>query len=222
MQTSKLVHLFNIWALLFTVRAYAQENKSPKELVRENTFVFRVISEVYSLEDLKNYSQNLESFACMYKNSLVIDSFGFNEKTFSRIKNAKVDASFTQELKSEYDKFNRMVKMIKYLETQTIQVDNSLYSALKSSAKANKCLINPLNTFDSIMKIIIKAEVYFQSRFQDKSFWISETDLDTVMKKYPGKNRRTVKKIEERNRKQQSINLFIQSVEKQISDERFY
>ncbi len=205
--------------LLAPARSRAEDNQF--ELVKESRILFKVVSDVYSLDDIKLFAQKITSFSCMYQNSLIVGSFELSKQKLAAIQQIDLSSSLEPKNILIYDGLKNLVKVLKYIDTQSVQVDPVLYSALKDSYKLNSCG-REMPRFNGMLANIIKAEVYFRSRFQDKSFWVSDAEIKKAMPNYPGKSRQAVRNIEEGKRKSKAISLFIDSVSKQVSDDSFY
>jgi hypothetical protein len=200
----------------------ATNSYATPKLIKENVFVFRILSDVYSLNKLKNFAAYISEFSCMYEGSLLVKSTGLNRRQLAKVRRISSNKSFSKTNLELYEKMRVFIKVIKYLETQRVSVNLSLYSALKESARVNKCRLVFKGEFTPLLREMIKSEVYFQSRFQKKNFGISELELSKVMKSYPGKSRKNVRKIEEALRRATSIAAFLKSIEKQVNHEVFY
>jgi len=87
--------------LFLTTTFFAQA--SPRELVLQDVFVFKVSDQVYSLEDLRLLSANFMTLSCLYEDSILI-------KAFEKIIKLNSDQASFKIQKSETIKFTDLQK----------------------------------------------------------------------------------------------------------------
>ncbi len=158
----------------------------------------------------------------MYPQSLFLDTLLSKRKEFLEIQKKKIKKEVNEKDRELFDLFKTLIKINKYTQAQPVQVASELYLAMKDAAKISNCKKVFAGTFDRTFKNLVRTEVYFQKRFQGKTFLISEQELKNAMKTMPGLSKEEVRKKEENKRKESAIDLFISSVKKQVAHEDFY
>lgn len=136
-------------------------------------FVFKTGNSVYSLSDLKNYSDYLSDMKCFLPGSLTYEYYRelarapkayFDIKTFK-----KSDESVS--FKRTTNSFISLLKMVRYASSQSVSVNSSLPKAFKLSAQKNGCSLRGFsgNGLNREMLDLAYLEIFLRSRFAPTS-----------------------------------------------------
>jgi hypothetical protein len=182
--------------------------QASSELVSSDRFLFKVVDQAVSIQDLKYQLRNLKALNCVYSDALVIQYF---DKKFIEdfdsfiIKFPENSEGIIRYLHSHEDLLNKMsilFKMLRYAEDQNKKVSAELSKLVQSSAKANRCNLEVLHK-DSLktnFKSLLEIELYLRARYEGQ-FQTSGKKIDEI---------------------RSSLDLFIESLNKQFSHEFYW
>ncbi len=192
-------------ALLFSL--FISKTQADQVLLSDR-FIFKVMDDVYSLQDLNYQSRNLNALKCVYPDAFVLRYFG--EDFLKKFK--KFNEEFPQE-NSEAIKYLHLhedllrqirffFKGMKYAEDQKLVVSEDVTKIIIEATKVNKCDTKILK--DDGLKAnfisLLRLELYLRSRYAPQMD-SKKIDFNTV---------------------KSSIDLFIESLDKQFSHEYFW
>ena len=182
--------------------------KASSELVSSDRFLFKVVDQAVSIQDLKYQLRNIKALNCVYSDALVIQYFDkkFIDDFDSFIsKFPENSEGIIRYLHSHEDLLNKMsilFKMLRYAEDQNKKISDELSKLVQSSAKANRCNLEVLHK-DSLktnFKSLLEIELYLRARY-DGQFQTSRKKIDEI---------------------RSSLDLFIESLNKQFSHEFYW
>jgi hypothetical protein len=197
---SKSVLLFS---LLFSGGARAQQ------LVSSDRFLLKVLDRTLTLQDLNYQLRNLKVLNCIYDDSMIISYFeaGFIQQLSTFLKSfPPQDSDAQKHLYAHADllkKIRHFFKILRYSEDQRVKVSGDLNQLLKESIKTNKC--DPEVLYKDTLKTnflhLMEMELYLRSRYGGQLKQNSGRKFDVV---------------------RPSIDLFVESLDKQFSHEYYW
>lgn len=188
---------------LFAAKLFA----APK-LILQDAFVFRVINEVVSLNDMQRDYKLLQDLKCYYPESVLVIIFENLRKNADSINfNSLTPKQLTYD-KSQKEFFAQVIKFYKlkaYISSHQVVVAPALVGGLYTVAKRSGCRLNGFESSDKLQENfeqLLKMEIFLRSRFLPDE-------------KGPPSKERLVKI-------KSSARLFLESVSKQITEEVFW
>jgi hypothetical protein len=183
-------------------------NINAKEQVSFDRFLLKVIDQVFSLQDFKYQSRNLNALKCIYPDAFVIQYFGKDflrdfEKFHANFPEQSKDAiEYMHNYEALLKKTRLLFKGIKYADDQKLVVSSEVSDLIQESTKVNKCdkeILNQSGLKNNFLALL-RLELYLRSRYsaQLKSNTVSFISIKP------------------------SIDLFIESLDKQFSHEYFW
>lgn len=175
-------------------------------ITKKDSAVFRIGENVLFLSDVRKITDQFSFFQCTYKHGLMFDglSIDFDNGVKENLKSIQAINRQNPLSRESIDYFNKLKTLIKlkiYSSTQNIVLDSKLVTTFLKKAQKKKCIV-PDNLSELALKDLLKVEILLHSKFSIKN--ISNLDLESK------KNR-----IE-------SLNLFISTIERQISHENYW
>jgi len=183
-------------------------NISAKEQVSFDRLLLKIIDQVFSLQDFKYQSRNLNALKCIYPDAFVIQYFG---KDFLR-DFEKFHADFPEQSKDAIEymhnhevllkKTRLLFKGIKYADDQKLIVSSEVADLIQESTKLNKCdkeILNQSGLKNNFLALL-RLELYLRSRYSAQLKCSSVSFISI----------------------KPSIDLFIESLDKQFSHEYFW
>ena len=76
--------------------------------------------------------------------------------------------------------------------------------------------------FSLWMEDLVKLEMYFKSRFKDSAFVVGDSEIKKLLKNNKNKTSSWAKAKLIKEKRLSSVNIFLQSVSKQVSHEHFW
>jgi hypothetical protein len=140
-----------------------------KKTLDEDTFLFLIKDQVFSVKDLQDYQKALKDFSCIYPDSYIVDYFTLLTKKFDQrvfqIEYLKQNFK-TNKVKSYQNEILKYLKMAIYTQSQSVSVTNDLVSALSLSAKTKKCSLQFFKKqyLEKPLFYALSLEVFFRSR----------------------------------------------------------
>lgn len=191
--------------LLVSFSAFSAE---AGKVIFSDTYIFKIMGEVVSVRDLESDAKKLTILSCHYPNSLVISSF---KDYFGKIKNVdfeKLVAKKPPYSDEEIKLFEQAVHYSKlkfYIQTQEVILGENFAKALFLRGRVNHCSERIFTESKELAKefeSIFKIEAFIRSRFLPEL----KGEPDEAQIKAAKSN----------------IELFLDSVQKQVEDEIFW
>ncbi len=176
--------------------------------VSSDRFLLKVIDQTISLQDFNYQARNLKALNCIYDDSFVIQYF---EKKFLNdwnlfLKNFPTGNEQVSRYMHQHvellKKVRHFFKILRYADDQKLVVSPELTSLIQKSAKENKCDLDVLynDTLKTNFLSLLRMELYFRSRYTGQ-LKNSSVSFNTV---------------------RPSIDLFVESLDKQFAHEYFW
>jgi hypothetical protein len=179
-----------------------------RELISSDQFVLRVLDRSISKQDIFYLIRDLKALDCVYEDSIVIAYFEKNLITKLErfiqdfpIKHGE-SQSYLHEKEDLLKQIRLFFKMLRFSQDQNTKVSPKLSHLIKESAKVNKCRLDFLykDNLRTNFKILFEMELYLRSRYEGQI----------------KNSRRNFNMI------RPSINLFLESLDKQFQHEYFW
>jgi hypothetical protein len=180
---------------------------SNASVVSSDRFIFKILDKTVSFQDLNFQLRNLQALSCIYDDSYIVQFF---EKKFVTSLNEFVknfpseDEEVRRYLHSHEDllkQIRQFFKMLRYSEDQKTDVSSNLKNLIRESARENKCNTDVLykNTLKTNFIALMEMELYLRSRYGGQLK--DNTRFDAI---------------------KSSIELFVESLDKQFSHEYYW
>lgn len=195
-QISKLVLLFSL--LIGGAKA---------EIVSSDRFILKILDRTISLQDIQFQHRNLKALHCVYDDAYIVLFF---KKSFISdlgdflIKFPKKDEEVRIYLHAKEEllkKIRHFFKLLHYSEDQKTVVSPQLAKLIRESAKENKC----------------NGDILYKDSLKTNFISLMEMELYFRMR-YAGQ----VKTVKEFEAIRSSIELFVESLDKQFSHEYYW
>ena len=177
-------------------------------LVKEDTFVFRVLNEVISLNDMQRDYGVLQDLKCYYPESILVVIFEDLKKSADNIKFSKLTGKEIVYSVPQRDFFSKVIKFYKlkaYTSGQQVVVNPGIVGGFYTVAKRSGCRLSGFESsdkFETNFEKILKMEIFLRARFMpDEKGPPDLQRLDKI---------------------KSSATLFLESVSKQITEEVFW
>lgn len=203
---SKRISLISKSLLLFNLLV-GGGHLANAEVVSSDRFLVKILDRTVSLQDIEFQHRNLLALNCVYDDAFIVKYF---EKSFLK-QLGKFLSEFPQKddevrrylhkHEDELKKIRFLFKLLRYSEDQKTEVSPKLTKLIRESAKENNCNSEVLykDTLKTNFISLMEAELYLRSRYGGQLKSISQ--FDTV---------------------RQSIDLFIESLDKQFAHEYYW
>jgi hypothetical protein len=193
----KLVLLFNFQVI-----------QASPIIVSSDRLILKIGDQVYSLSDMKYQVRNLKALHCIYDGGVIVRYFG---KEFIRQLDEFVNdypespqnrESYFKNKEPLLKQVRLLFKGIKYAEDQKLMLTETVEGLIRESASLNKCDSSVLkeNSLKANFISLLRLELYLRSRY-------SSTNMKSKAENYKILN--------------ESMNLFIESIDKQLPHEFF-
>lgn len=180
---------------------------SNASVVSSDRFIFKILDKTVSFQDLNFQLRNLQALSCIYDDSYIVQFF---EKKFVTSLNEFIknfpseDEEVRRYLHSHEDllkQIRQFFKMLRYSEDQKTDVSPNLKNLIRESARENKCNTGVLykNTLKTNFIALMEMELYLRSRYGGQLK--DNTRFDAI---------------------KSSIELFVESLDKQFSHEYYW
>lgn len=135
----------------------------------EDTLIFMIKEQVYSISDLEELQRALEVFDCAYPDAFLPDHFELITRKFDkRVLKKKYLAknANTKKTKVYLDEFLQYLKISIYASEQSVSVTSELKKAIRLSAQTRNCSMEFFegNSMKSPLEMALVVEVFFRSR----------------------------------------------------------
>ncbi len=138
-----------------------------KETILMDKVAFKVATEVFTINDLKNYSESMNTMKCIYPSSLLIQVF--KKEFFSYPKHVlDIKKSYTGQQKAYLNSVIKFGKLLVYSRSYEVNMKSSLETYFYHSAKKNNCklmIFDREKKFTPIFKELMELEIFVRSRF---------------------------------------------------------
>jgi hypothetical protein len=196
--TSKFLLLFNL-----TVGV-----ASALELVSSDRFLLKIVDRAVSVQDIQFQIRNLKALNCLYPDALLVAYF---EKKFiteieqiilsPSAKNSELNEKLQGKLEL-IKKLRIFLKLMRYAEDQNQILSTDLVKLIREGSLANRCQTDVLYGDDlkTNFKTLIQAELFLRARYKGQAKG-KVRNIDVI---------------------RPSIDLFLDSLDKQFSHEYFW
>ena len=177
------------------------------EVISSDRFLIKILDRTVSLQDIQYQLRNLKALRCVYEDAFVVRFF---EKNF--IKELDKFLNNFPEKDAEVRRYlhrhegilkdiRHLFKMLRYSEDQKTIVSPGLTKLIRESAKENNCDANVLykDTLKTNFISLMETELYLRSRYGGQLK--NSSQFDSI---------------------RQSIDLFVESLDKQFAHEYYW
>lgn len=177
-------------------------------LVSSDRFLLKVLDQTISLQDFQYQSRNLRALACVFDDAFVVAYFTrpfISEWTGFLEKFPTENAEVSRHLHNHAELLKKVrfyFKVLRYSEDQKMVITEEINQLIRKGAKANKCDAEILykDTLKTNFLSLLRMELYFRSR-------------------YAGQLKHSIQSFETIR---PSIDLFVESLDKQFGHEYFW
>jgi hypothetical protein len=176
-------------------------------VISSDRFLIKIIDRTVSVQDIQFQLRNTKALNCIYDDSYVIQYFekGFIQELNNFLENMpKTDTEIRPYLHNHeaiLKKTRLFFKMLRYSEDQKAEVSPSLAKLIRESAKENRCNTEVLykDTLKTNFIALMEMELYLRSRYSGQ-----------------------LKNGQSFNTVRPSIELFVESLDKQFGHEYYW
>jgi ribosome-associated translation inhibitor RaiA len=177
------------------------------EVVSSDRFILKILDRTVSFQDIKFQLRNLKALNCVYDDAFVIKFF---DKSFIK----SLD-KFVADMPSEDEaarrhlhqneallkKLRHFFKMLRYSEDQKTEVNENLNKLIRESTRENRCDSEVLykDTLKTNFIALMEMELYLRTRYGGQLK--NNSKFDSI---------------------KQSIDLFVESLDKQFAHEYYW
>jgi hypothetical protein len=176
-------------------------------VVSSDRFIIKILDRTVSFQDINYQLRNIEALNCIYDDSYIVQFF---EKKFIStlrdfIKNFPSEDEEVRRYLHSNENFLKQLryffKMLRYSEDQKTDVSGNLKNLIRESASENRCNTDVLykNTLKTNFIALMEMELYLRSRYGGQLK--NNTSFDSI---------------------KSSIELFVESLDKQFSHEYYW
>lgn len=170
------------------------------EVVYEDALILKVVDKIYSVQDLKKVYRNYQNLKCFFDDEKIGELAALQTKIPDT--HFSISKNLSPEQKVNYNKLKILIKLLTYVESQNISIDQKIISSLFDSYKALECspeFIDENNNkkLNSVFEKLVKLHIFLKSRYQ-----VSSQNSDS--KELSG------------------LSLFVDSIDKQLSDSFYW
>lgn len=193
---------------------------------RKNWLIFKVSDQIYFFNDLETLYKDLEAYSCAMPDSIIFKlvKLKFNKDEKNNFKVAadslKEKAPFESPMLEIWKELKILLKIENYLGTQKVVVAEGLDKQVLSLAKSSSCHFQSKQLL--IINRLLKLEVFLKSRFNPKSVWITDDEVKRLQDANPKMTAKELKEKEHSRKIDESIDMFIKTLERQIPHEDFW
>ena len=176
-------------------------------VISSDRFLIKILERTISFNDIQFQFRNLKALNCVYDNSFVIQYFGKgligDLSTFIKSFPKEDDESrkFLQKEEKLLQKIRYLFKMLRYAENQRTDLDPSVVKLVRESVVANKC--DPEILYKDTLKTnfigLLELEIYLRARYGGQLK--SQASFQDI---------------------RSSVDLFVESLDKQFSHEYYW
>jgi hydroxymethylpyrimidine pyrophosphatase-like HAD family hydrolase len=206
LRISKSVLLFNL--LIVSTGAFSITKGLPsEEVISQDRYLMKIVDRTLSFQDVEYQLRNITGLKCVYGDPFVVEYFGESFikelKNFVRLFPSETGKArkFMHDQESFLKQLRYFFKMLRYSEDQKSKVNSQLAGLIRQNAKANKCNLEILHedSLKSNFVALLQLEIYLRTRY--------------------GGQLKSAKNFDEIR---PSIDLFVESLDKQFSHEYYW
>lgn len=201
-QTSKSALLYSL--LFVSIGAFAQASKAP---ISSDRFLLKVLDRTVSVQDIGYQLRNLQALYCVFDDAIIVRYFDkdfipdlkvFMKKLPEKSEDVRTYLHGHEEM---LKKLRIFFKMLRYSEDQKGNVSTELMKLVRASSKENKCGTDVLykDTLKTNFLALLQLELYLRSRYGNQ-----------------------LKNAKNFNEVRASIDLFVESLDKQFPHEYYW
>jgi hypothetical protein len=200
-------------------------------MAQNDFYPFKIKDSVYSASETVKTIDHIKYLNClMFGESLFLRYIDLHHYDSAEIKK-KIAAFFKSDekkisppMQDYFKKVVTIIKLKKYIESQSFKINQNLYNLVTESARMNNCgKVKVIKGKFSIwLEDLIKLEMYFKSRFKDSTFVVGGSEIEKYLKQHSVKTKAQAKLLLIEQKRKSSVQIFLQSVTKQISHEYFW
>lgn len=185
--------------------------------------ILRVANSIYFHSELKSMQRVLSYYKCGYDSSILIKLFGLQGKALRTIGNGLELVENPNITEKERAKFEQqtlqlihLLRLREFVKTQNSQVSSRLVPLVLRSIEVRGCA-GPLSSeLKEIIGEIMKIEVFLRSRFNNESFWVTQTEIDRENDKNLGLSKKETEQALKLAKMKKAFELFIQTLIRQF------
>lgn len=174
--------------------------------VSSERFLLKILDKTVSTQDMKFQLRNLEALDCIYEDSFVVQLFKksfiteFKEFLKKMPDQDEEVRSYLHKNENFLKKIRFFFKMLHYAKDQKAEVSSQLNKLIRESAKENKCNLDVLykDRLKSNFTELMEMEIYLRSRYGNQ---LKAHNFESV---------------------RQSLELFVESLDKQFTHEYYW
>jgi hypothetical protein len=179
------------------------------KVISSDKLILKISDQVFALSDFRFQFRNLKALDCIYShNSIVIQYFGRSFLTkFDRfLEKYPEETSEIARFHKNHEFFLKQLRFffkgIKYADDQKLVFNETLESLIKESASLNRCDQSVLkeNKLKANFVSLLRLELYLRTRYSGSKEKVNKNEL---------------------KRLKDSIDLFVESIDKQLPHEYF-
>lgn len=150
-----------------------------RKVLFQDKYVFKISNEIFSLNNLENYFEELHNLKCYYPDSLLVRVFS-DEMNSKHRNDFKMVEEFSDKQKAYFVRLINFGKLLVYSRSHNVKVNSALEKYFHSITIKNKCSKSSFNgsKFNPTAKELVRLEVFVRSRFLpvEKSGKVTKTD----------------------------------------------
>lgn len=161
---------------------------SNEKILVQDTLLFMIKDQVFSLSDLEELQSALEDFDCMYPDAFLPEHFDLIVRKFDKRildRNYLVKNSDSKKTTVYLNEFLRFLKIALYSKEQSVAVTTELKKAIHLSAKSRNCSMKYFNGDELAgnLELALIVEVFFRSRnVLDSARSITKKERGNILK----------------------------------------
>lgn len=196
------------------------ESQANEKILFEDHALYRVENEVVLHSDLKEIYKNIRLLGCLLPHSPLLNFFEWDEATLENISVIKERDFSTPKEKLFFNSMITLKKLSLFIgRQQFFKAESYLLKYRKSKCRKKHKDIN-----EAEIGQLMVVDSYVEERFFRKNTLFEKVELDKLRKRYPQKSRNVLKKMflkEDHERRSESLQLFIKSLNRKISHQPF-
>lgn len=157
----------NFFILLVALLSVGSNSSALSAESIKDKFVFKIGGEVFAVSDFKEYNRIQKKLKCIYPESLLIGVFNSEFKTIKK-KSLVINEKFTSHQKEVFLKMRSFFKLLVYLKSHDIVLNEQLTKYFFLSAKQGNCgldVFDEKKEFTPKFKQLMHMEVFMRKRF---------------------------------------------------------
>lgn len=217
----KFLHLYKTLFILFLFPFFSfAEIQTKNDILLEDYALFRVKNEVTLYSDLKEVYEKLYLLRCLSPSSPLLKAFGWGRDSAKSLPIVKKGNFSTPKERKFFDDLITLKKLSIFIGTKRFFKDEKFFLKYKK----NKCRSKYKKVTEADIGQLIVVDSYVDERFFRKNALFEKVEFDKFRKKFPGKSKNILRKMfsrEDHDRRVESLELFIKSLNRKISHQLF-